>query len=75
MESRADFIAGKHVEFWLNGEKTVEFGSRLRHVFAKTVELSKITPPILVEWSDGHIVARTWEQVSFSNVKNPRVAN
>jgi len=39
---------GKHVEFWLNGEKTVEF-DRGSATFRETVELSKFKNiPILV---------------------------
>ena len=61
---------GKHVTFWLNGEKTVEF-ERGSPEFRKAVEASKFKDiPGFGEWADGHILLQEHGgEVSFCNVK------
>ncbi len=63
---------GKHVTFWLNGEKTVEF-ERGSPEFRAAVAMSKfkyITNPGFGEWADGHILLQDHgDEVSFRNVK------
>jgi hypothetical protein len=61
---------GKHVEFWLNGEKTVEF-ERGSPAFRQAVALSKFKNiPDFGEWADGHILLQEHGSVvSFRNVK------
>jgi uncharacterized protein len=61
---------GKHVEFWLNGEKTVEF-ERGSPAFRDAVEKSKFKNiPNFGEWADGHILLQEHgSEVSFRNVK------
>jgi hypothetical protein len=61
---------GKHVEFWLNGEKTVEF-ERGSPAFRETVALSKFKNiPDFGEWADGHILLQEHGSVaSFRNLK------
>jgi hypothetical protein len=61
---------GKHVEFWLNGEKTVEF-ERGSPEFRQAVALSKFKNiPDFGEWADGHILLQEHgSEVSFRNVK------
>ena len=61
---------GKHVEFWLNGEKTVAF-ERGSPAFRATVALSKFKNiPDFGEWLDGHILLQEHgSEVSFRNVK------
>jgi len=61
---------GKHVEFWLNGEKTVEF-DRGSAAFREAVALSKFKNiPEFGEWADGHILLQEHGSVaSFRNVK------
>jgi hypothetical protein len=61
---------GKHVEFWLNGEKTVEF-DRGSAAFREAVELSKFKNiPDFGEWTDGHILLQEHgSSVAFQNVK------
>ena len=61
---------GKHVEFWLNGEKTVAF-ERGSPAFRATVALSKFKNiPDFGEWVDGHILLQEHgSEVSFRNVK------
>jgi type 1 glutamine amidotransferase len=61
---------GKHVEFWLNGEKTVEF-ERGSAEFRAVVALSKFKNiPDFGEWADGHILLQEHgSEVSFRNVK------
>jgi Domain of Unknown Function (DUF1080) len=61
---------GKHVTFWLNGEKTVEF-ERGSSEFRAAVALSKFKEiPNFGEWADGHILLQDHgDRVFFRNVK------
>jgi hypothetical protein len=61
---------GKHVEFWLNGEKTVEL-ERGSPEFRDAVAKSKFKNiPDFGEWADGHILLQEHgSEVSFRNVK------
>ena len=61
---------GKHVEFWLNGEKTVEF-DRGSDDFRARVAASKYhNIPNFGEWVDGHILLQDHgNEASFRNVK------
>jgi hypothetical protein len=61
---------GKHVTFWLNGEKTVEF-ERGSAEFRTAVGKSKFKDiPNFGEWADGHILLQDHgNEVSFRNVK------
>lgn len=61
---------GNHVEFWLNGLKTVEF-ERGSDDFRARVAASKFhNIPGFGEWSDGHILLQDHgNQVSFRNLK------
>jgi len=67
---------GKHVEFWLNGEKTVEF-ERGSPAFRAAVALSKFKNiPDFGEWPDGHILLQEHgSEVSFRNVKIRELPN
>jgi len=61
---------GKHVTFWLNGEKTVEF-ERGSAEFRAAVAASKFKNiPDFGEWADGHILLQEHgSEVSFHDVK------
>jgi len=61
---------GQHVEFWLNGQKTVEF-ERGSPAFRAAVAASKFKDiPDFGEWADGHILLQEHgSEVSFCNVK------
>ena len=61
---------GRHVEFWLNGEKTVEF-ERGSAAFRDTVAESKFKNiPDFGEWADGHILLQEHgSEVFFRNIK------
>lgn len=61
---------GKHVTFWLNGQKTVEF-ERGSADFRAAVAKSKFKDiPNFGEWADGHILLQDHgNEVSFRNVK------
>lgn len=61
---------GAHVEFWLNGVKTVEF-ERGSPAFREAVANSKYRNiPNFGEWADGHILLQEHgSEVSFRNVK------
>ena len=61
---------GKHVTFWLNGEKTVEF-ERGSPAFRATVAASKFRDIAdFGEWSDGHILLQDHgNEVFFRNLK------
>ena len=61
---------GKHVTYWLNGEKTVEF-DRGSDDFRARVAASKYhNIPNFGEWADGHILLQDHgNEASFRNVK------
>ena len=67
---------GRHVEFWLNGRKTVEF-ERGSPEFRTLVAASKFhNIPGFGEWADGHILLQEHgSEVSFRNVKIRVLAN
>ena len=70
------FSEGKHVTFWLNGQKTVEF-ERGSEKFRQHVAESKFKNiPDFGEWADGHILLQEHgNEVSFRNVKIRELAN
>ena len=61
---------GRHVEFWLNGAKTVEF-ERGSPEFRAAVDRSKFKNiPDFGEWADGHILLQEHgSEAAFRNVK------
>ena len=61
---------GRHVTFWLNGHKTVEF-ERGSPQFRELVAGSKYKNiPDFGEWADGHILLQEHgNEVSFRNLK------
>ncbi len=61
---------GRHVTFWLNGGKTVEF-ERGSSEFRAAVALSKFRDiPDFGEWADGHLLLQDHgDRVSFRNIK------
>ncbi len=61
---------GNHVEFWLNGAKTVEF-ERGSPAYREAVAASKYRNiPGFGEWKDGHILLQEHgSTVSFRNIK------
>jgi hypothetical protein len=67
---------GKHVEFWLNGEKMLEF-ERGSPAFRDAVALSKFKNiPNFGGWADGHVLLQEHgSAVSFRNVKIRELPN
>jgi len=61
---------GKHVEFWLNGAKLIEF-ERGSPEFRQAVALSKFKNiPNFGEWADGHILLQEHgSEADFQNLK------
>lgn len=69
--NRARIVSrGKHVEYWLNGQLTVQF-ERGSEAFRQHVAESKFKNiPEFGEWADGHILLQEHgNEVSFRNVK------
>jgi hypothetical protein len=61
---------GKHVEFWLNGKKTVEFERRSDDFRARVAASKFKNIPNFGEWADGPILLQEHgSEVSFRNIK------
>jgi hypothetical protein len=63
-------VRGAHVEFWLNGSKTLEF-DRSSTAFRETVAQSKYhVIPGFAGWSDGHLLLQDHgDEVSFRHLR------
>lgn len=63
-------VRGPHVEFWLNGGKTLEF-DRSSTAFRETVAQSKYhVIPGFAGWSDGHLLLQDHgDEVSFRHLR------
>ncbi len=63
-------VRGTHVEFWLNGDKTIEF-DRSSAAFRAAVAASKYhVIPEFAGWSDGHLLLQDHgDEVSFRHVR------
>jgi len=63
-------VRGPHVEFWLNGAKTLEF-DRQSPAFRETVAKSKYhVIPDFAAWADGHILLQDHgDEVSFRHLR------
>ena len=61
---------GKHIEFWLNGQKTVEYERGSADFRARVAASKYHNIPDFGEWADGHILLQEHgSEVAFRNVK------
>ncbi len=69
--NRARIVSrGQHVEFWLNGQLTVQFERGSENFRAHVAESKFKNIPDFGEWADGHILLQEHgNEVSFRNVK------